>query len=71
MIEFLVVEGLKIMMGGGANGIVVGLKRLQDDFAAQNTPAGSAGHLGQDLEGALGSAVIGQVEAGVGGDHPH
>ena len=59
------------MPGGGADGVVLWLKGLHDDRAAQRAAPGAPGDLGQDLEGALSGTVIGQVEGRLRQDHTH
>ena len=50
-------------------GVVLRMARLDQHPAALGPPARAAGHLGEELEGSLGGAEIGQVEAGVGVHH--
>src|SRR5207245_10745141 len=48
--------------------VVAGAVRLEDHPRGLAAPAGAAGDLGEQREGDLAAAVVGEVEGGVGGD---
>jgi hypothetical protein len=69
--KFLVVESPKVMAGRCLNGIVFGAVGLHDDLAASLTPACTTCNLGQYLESALGSSIVGQMKRCIRRDHAH
>ena len=63
--ESFVVVGL-----GGEDGDMLRGERLDDDAAGALASTGTAGDLGEELEGAFRGAKIGNVEGDVGGNDP-
>ena len=62
---------MKSWRGGILDGVVILEISLQNDFAGSLAASGASGDLGEELEGALGGAEVGQAECGVGSDHSH
>src|SRR5690606_1850979 len=60
--DFLPIKLLIVVVGGGADSIVVRQVALQDDAPAQHAASGAPGDLRQQLKRALASAKIGQTE---------
>lgn len=48
------VEGEEVVGLGAENGLGVGIEGLDDDLAGFGSASGAAGHLAEELEGALG-----------------
>src|SRR5207244_1430556 len=57
-----------VLLDGGLDGGIVGEEGLEDDAAGGIATTGSAGDLGDELEGTLSGAEIGEGESGVAGD---
>ena len=66
--EFACGEAGVILLQGGPNRRIIGQECLQDDAAGGIAAAGAAGDLGDQLEGALGGAEIGEGQGGVAAD---
>ncbi len=64
-------ELIEIILCRTLKGVVLRFKGLQDGSAAQCAPAGTAGHLGDELEGAFGGPKIRQVQSEVCQDDAH
>src|SRR5512146_3059601 len=56
-------EALVVVPARGLDGIVLDVVALHDDDPAPLTAAGTAGDLGEKLEGALGGTKVGEVQA--------
>src|SRR5688572_12788837 len=63
-------ECLVVVAGGGLDGVVLRGVALDDDARAGSAPPRAAGDLGQQAEGALPGAKIGEVQASIGVDDP-
>ncbi len=59
------------MPTGSLNGVVPGRIRLDDHLPGARSSTGTTGDLRQELEGALGSAEVGQEQPRVGQHHTH
>ena len=66
--KFAVGEGLVVVSNGRLDGGVVGVKRLDEDATSLLAAAGSAGYLGDEVEGSFGGAEVGEMEGRVGVD---
>jgi hypothetical protein len=66
--QLLVGERVGVELCRGPDGVVGRRVGLNDDPAGERSPSGTAGDLRQELEGALGGPVVGQVQRRVGGD---
>ena len=64
--EFLIGEAIVVVVPGELDGGGVRGESLDEDFAFHFAPAGAASDLGEELEGALTGAEVGNVEGEVG-----
>src|SRR5664280_2774974 len=69
--NFFFVESMVVVRGGELDGVVVGKKCLQHDFAGSVASPGASRNLGEQLEGALGGTEVRKTERGIGADDPH
>src|SRR5690348_11825003 len=68
-VEFALEEREVILLDGVLNGVVVGIKSLDEHATGEVAAASAAGDLGEQLKGALGRAEVRQTERGIGADH--
>ena len=66
---FHLVKRFEILDGSGLNGVMLGLKRLDDGGTAARAASDTSGNLGQYLKSALSGAEIRDGEARVPLDH--
>ena len=64
--EFLLAKAIKVMASSVLDAGCVRGAGLNEDFAFQFAASGASGDLGEELEGALGGAEVGDVETDVG-----
>src|SRR6185436_10988570 len=69
--DLIAVEARVVAAGGVAEGVVSREEGLQDHPPRAVSPPGAPRDLSEELEGALGGAKVGNVEAGVRADDPH
>ena len=67
-LQFFFVEADEVVAGGVLHGVVILKISLQHDFAGRLAASGASGNLGEELEGALGGAEVGEAESDVGTD---
>jgi hypothetical protein len=65
-VELLLVEGLVILCGGHANGVVIRIDGLHQHDAREIAAARASGHLCEKLKRALGGAKVREAQAHIG-----
>ena len=63
--HFLLIKGCIVVFGGALDGGIEGVAGLDQDFAPDKSPAGSSGHLGDELETAFLRTEIRDVQSHV------
>ena len=66
--DFLVIKGLIVLRSGATDGVVIRIDGLDEHDAGGLAAPGASAGLGEQLEGPLGGAKIGQAQAHVGAD---